>query len=118
MDEDKAPLSMDFSRQEYWSRLRCSSPGDLPNPGIKSVSLMSPALADGLFTTKLQHLKCMPKNVQITIQSHSFHMLARLCSKPFKLVFSSMQIENFQMYKLDVEKTEEPEKKLLTSAGS
>ena len=45
-------------------------------------------------------------------------MLARLCSKPFKLVFSSMQIENFQMYKLDVKKTEEPEKKLLTSAGS
>ena len=30
-----APLSMGFSRQEYWSRLPCSPPGDLPNPGIE-----------------------------------------------------------------------------------
>ena len=33
--------------------------------------------------------KWMPKNVQITVQLHSFHMLARLCSKSFKLGFSS-----------------------------
>ena len=33
--------------------------------------------------------KAMPKNVQMTIQLHSFHMLARLCSKSFKLGFSS-----------------------------
>ena len=33
--------------------------------------------------------RAMPNNVQITIQFHSFHMLARLCSKSFKLVFSS-----------------------------
>ena len=39
----QAPLSMGFSRQEYWSGLPCSPPGDLPNPGIKSKSLMSPA---------------------------------------------------------------------------
>ena len=31
----QAPLSMGFSRQEYWSGLLCPSPGDLPNPGIK-----------------------------------------------------------------------------------
>ena len=30
-----APLSMEFSRQEYWSELPCLPPGDLPNPGIK-----------------------------------------------------------------------------------
>ena len=35
-----------FSRQEYWSGLLCPSPGDLPNPGIKLTSLMSPTLAD------------------------------------------------------------------------
>jgi len=40
----QAPLSMGFSRQEYWSGLSFSSPGDLPNPGIKPVSPMSPAL--------------------------------------------------------------------------
>ena len=42
---------MEFSRQEYWSGLPCPPTGDLPNPGIESVSLMSPALADGFFTT-------------------------------------------------------------------
>ena len=45
-------LSMGFSRQEYWSGLPCSPPGDLPDPWIKPpVSLMSHALAGGLFTT-------------------------------------------------------------------
>ena len=47
----QAPLSMGFSRQEYWSGLPCPSPGDLPDPGIEPMSLMSPALADGFFTT-------------------------------------------------------------------
>ena len=42
---------MRFSRQEYWSGLPCSPPGDLPNPGIKPTSLTSPALAGGFFTT-------------------------------------------------------------------
>ena len=37
----QAPLSMEISRQEYWSGLPCPPPGDLPDPGIK---LMSPAL--------------------------------------------------------------------------
>ena len=47
----QAPLSMGFSRQEYWSGLPCPPPGDLPDPGIEPASLMSPALADGFFTT-------------------------------------------------------------------
>ena len=42
---------MGFSRQEYWSEFPCPSPGDLPEPGIKPASLMSPALAGGFFTT-------------------------------------------------------------------
>ena len=45
------PLSMGFSRQEYWSRFPCPPPGDLPDPGIKPTSLISPALAIELFTT-------------------------------------------------------------------
>ena len=44
----QAPLSLEVSRQEYWSGLPCPLPGDLPNPGIEPESLMSPALADGL----------------------------------------------------------------------
>ena len=48
----QAPLSMGFSRQEYWSGLSCPPPRDLPDPGIEPTSLMSLALAGGLFTTK------------------------------------------------------------------
>ena len=47
----QAPLSMGFSRQEYWSELPCPSPGNLPDPGIKPASPTSPALADGFFTS-------------------------------------------------------------------
>jgi len=60
----------------------------------------------------------MSKNAHITIQLHSFHMPARLCSKSFKPGFSTTRSEKFQMYKLDLEKAEEPEIKLPTSAGS
>ena len=42
-----------FSRQEYWSGMPCPPPGDLPNSGIETTSLMSPALAGGFFTTRL-----------------------------------------------------------------
>ena len=49
----EAPLSMGFSRQEYWSGLPFPSPGDLPDPGIKPRSLMSAALAGGFFTTRV-----------------------------------------------------------------
>ena len=45
----QAPLSMGFSRQEYWSRLPCCPSGDLPNPGIKPAFIMSPALAGRFF---------------------------------------------------------------------
>ena len=41
----RAPLSMEFSRQEYWSVLPSPPPGDLPYSGIKPASLMSPTLA-------------------------------------------------------------------------
>ena len=47
----QAALSIGFSRQEYWSGLPCTPPGDLPDPGIKPQSLTFPALADRFFTT-------------------------------------------------------------------
>ena len=43
------PLSMEFSRQEYWSGLPFPPPGDLSDPGIKPESVMSPALVGGFF---------------------------------------------------------------------
>ena len=49
----QAPLSIGFSRQEYWSGLPCPPPGDLPNPRIKRASLTSPVgeLAGEFLTT-------------------------------------------------------------------
>ena len=47
----QVPLSMGFSRQEYWSGLPFSSPGDLPDPGIKPGS---PSLQEDSLLTKLQ----------------------------------------------------------------
>ena len=48
----QALLSMGFSRQEYWRGLPDPPPpGDLPDPGIESTSLVFPALAGGFFTT-------------------------------------------------------------------
>ena len=46
----QAPLSMGFSRQEYWSGVPFLTPGDLPDSGIEPASLVSPALAGGFFT--------------------------------------------------------------------
>ena len=42
---------MEFSRQEYWSEKPFLSPGDLPDTGVESESLASPALAGRFFTT-------------------------------------------------------------------
>ena len=47
----QAPLSMGFSRQEYWRGWTCPAPGDLPDPGIKPKSLESPEFAGGVLTT-------------------------------------------------------------------
>ena len=47
----QASLSMEFPRQVYWSGLSFPSPGDLLKPGIEAMSLESPALAEGFFTS-------------------------------------------------------------------
>ena len=60
--------------------------------------------------------KAIPNNAQATVQLHSSHTL--VCSKFSKPGFSNMWTVNFQMFKLDLEKAEEPEIKLSTSAGS
>ena len=61
------PLSMGFSRQEYWSRLPCPPLGDLPNPGIEFMSLISPALADRFFT------------IYVTWEAHIWRILDIFC---------------------------------------
>ena len=56
----QAPLSMGFSRQEYRSGFSFPSPGDLPNPGIKSPSLAPLALAGSFFPTELTEMPSKP----------------------------------------------------------
>ena len=60
----------------------------------------------------------MPKNAQTTAQLHSSHTQAKWCSKVSKPGLNSTWTMNFQMLKLDLEKVEDPEIKLPTSAGS
>ena len=53
----QGPLSMEFSKQEYWSGLLFPTPGDLPDPGIEPTSLVFSALA-GFFTTVTPGKSC------------------------------------------------------------
>ena len=62
--------------------------------------------------------KAMPKNAQTTAQLHSSHTLVKSCSKFSKPGFSNMGTVNFQMFKLVLEKAEEPEIRVPTCAGS
>ena len=68
----------------------------------------------GEFSSPSQR-KAIPKNAQITTQLYSSHTLVKKCSKFSKPGFSNTWTVNFQMFKLDLEKAEEPEIKLLTS---
>ena len=52
--------------------------------------------------------RAVPKNVQTTVRLCSFHTLGRLCSKSFSPGFTSIWANNLQVYKLDLEKAEEP----------
>ena len=71
----------------------------------------------GQFSFKSQR-KAIPKNAQTTAQLHSSHTLVKWCSKFSKPGFNSTWTMNFQMFKLVLEKAEEPEIKLPKSAGS
>ena len=62
----QGPLSMGFSRQQYWSGLPCLPPGDLLNPGIEPTSLTSPALAGEFFTTSSTWEACYGERERCT----------------------------------------------------
>ena len=85
-----------------------------------SANLENSAVATGLEKVSFHSnpKEEMPKNVHTTTQLHSSHMLAKWCSKFSKLVFNSTWSENLKMFKMDLEKAEEPEIKLPTSIGS
>ena len=70
----QAPLSMEFSRQEYWSGLPFPTPGNLPNLGIKPTSPASPALAGEFFTTEPPR-SCKGKK---KLYRHSLKIISRV----------------------------------------
>ena len=74
----EAPLFMGFFRQKYWRGLPCPPPGDLPNPGIKPMFLMSSVLAGRFFTTSTNwKAKCWCVD---PIKNKSKTMLDMTCS--------------------------------------
>ena len=82
-------------------------------------------LEDSAVATGLEKISFIPsqrrgvlKYVHTEVQLYLFSVLIRLCSKSFKLGFSNTQTVNFQMFKLVLEKAEQPKTKLPTSAGS
>ena len=88
----QAPLSMEFLRQEHWSGLLFPSPGDFPDPGIKSVT---PALAGWFFTTEpLQGSPVINTGVHISfhiyISSVQFSPVAQSCLTFWSPIHCSM----------------------------
>ena len=94
----QAPLSMEFSRQEYWSGLPFPSPGDLPNPGIKPMASASSALAGRFFSTeppgnsKATWVSWKSKN---TIFSRPEHSKIVIEYASYQLIASELQIHPF-----------------------
>ena len=66
----QAPLFMDFSRQEHWSRLPRPSPGDLPDPGIEPES---PELAGRFFTAEPPRKPVGMVTHMIKLHTHTIH---------------------------------------------
>ena len=71
------PVSMGFSRPEYWSGLPCPPPGDLPNPEVDPMSRVSPALAGEFFTTSATW-EVYFRHVGVHAQSPQLHLI--LCN--------------------------------------
>ena len=83
----QAHLSMGFSRQENWSGLLCPSPGGLPNLGMEPVSLMSPTLAGGFFTTSTTWEAQIYKYI-VKINFISFYLFSVATRTFFNLLFN------------------------------
>ena len=81
----QAPLSMGFSRQEYWSSLPCPPPGDLSDPGMEPTSPVSPALPGRFFTTSATSLinKCL-------LNAYWFQALVCVCTQSCLTLYDPM----------------------------
>ena len=110
----QAPLSIGFSKQEYWSRLPFPTPGDLPNPGIKprspelqAISLLSELPENQLNQTK-QHKNSASKSYKAKkcTRKNVYHMILKGQSKfsrnsPFSVanIFFTLNLVFFKVIK-------------------
>ena len=89
----QAPLSLEFSRQEYWSGLPFPPPGDLLDPGIK---FASPALTGGFFTTETPGKPIFPHRVRLNPCNHEGKPSRDSQSSSFRpLLMNSSEPRNF-----------------------
>ena len=78
----QGPLTLGFSRQEYWGGMPCLPPGDLLDPGIESTSLRSAVLAGGFFTTRATweaSYILVDTHICINIKWESFYKMLCIC---------------------------------------
>ena len=104
----QVPLSMEFSRQEYWNGVSFLSQGDLSNSGIKLVSLASLTLAGRFFTTRA-NLGKLKHTIVVTI-SINLDIKLEIHSTPLKL------FQNLQHCKVDDKKGASPSSSFLLSS--
>ena len=81
-------LSMEFSRQEFWNSLPFHISGDLPNPGIKPLSLVSPPLAGRFFTTaplrkpfRLDSFQTWRSSMSLMLSQHAIFKLSQIIKR-------------------------------------
>ena len=85
----QAPLSMGFSRQEYWNGLPSSPPGDLPDPGIKPMSLTSPALVANSLPLEPPGESMYMHSLLILMGIEIFHLIEKTVESTLCFVFLS-----------------------------
>ena len=93
----QAPLSMKFSRQEYWSGLPFSLPGDLPNPGVKPMSLTSPASAGGFLLARCVLDSCSNVRCNRVISSLAFFNANKLAESLHLILGNAINIFPFNI---------------------
>ena len=79
----QGPLSLEFSRQEYFSGLSCSPPGDLPEPGVELISLTSPALEAGSLSLVPAGKHCKIYDSIGTHRKHRLMIISKMHSWTF-----------------------------------
>ena len=91
----QAPLPMEFSRQDHWSGLSFPPPGDFLDPGIKTASPLSPALASGFFTTESPG-----KPFLHLMSTKTLKVVVKPCNMHLKMIRINLKNEFFMIIKL------------------